>query len=220
METGGLSRAVIFDVDGVLIDGYHSNPARVRAWDKDMLSEIGVDPERLRQEFTFDVFVKKVIIGQMSFVEALDRYLPSVGYTGGGMAFAHYWLEKDSVLNAPVIEIARKLKAGGACRLYVATNQEHLRAMWLWGKLGLAEIFDDIFYSARLGVRKPEQKFFEHVSRAIGKQAEPPLFIDDTPKVVDAARTHGWEAVLFDTVDDCANHPWIATRLKPSSAAR
>lgn len=213
METGRLTRALFFDVDGVLVDGYHSNPARVRAWDKDMLSEIGVDPERLRQEFTFDVFVKKVIIGQMGFVEALDRYLPSIGYKKGGMAFAHYWLEKDSVLNIPVVEIARKLKATGDCRLYIATNQEHLRAMWLWGKLGLGEIFDDIFYSARLGARKPEEKFFEHVSRSIGEQTEAPLFFDDTPKVIDAARAHGWEAVLFDTVEDCRNHPWIAARM-------
>ncbi|KKB79853.1 hypothetical protein VW35_05015 [Devosia soli] len=208
-----MTRAVIFDVDGVLIEGYHSNPARVRAWDKDMLTEIGVDPDRLREEFTFDVFVKKVIVGQMSFIEALDRYLPSVGYKHGGMVFAHYWLKKDSTLNAPVVEIARKLKARGDCMLYIATNQEHLRAMWLWGKLGLGEIFDDMFYSARLGVRKPENRFFEHVNLAIGSQAEPPLFFDDTPKVVAAARVHGWEAIEFDTVADCANHPWIADRI-------
>lgn len=214
-----MKRAVFFDVDGVLIDGYHSNPARVRAWDKDMLSEIGVDPERLRREFTFDIFVRKVIIGQMSFIEALDRYLPGIGYKKGGVAFAHYWLEKDSALNAPVIEIAKTLKAQGDCRLYIATNQEHLRAMWLWGKLGLSEIFEDMFYSARLGVRKPEDRYFEHINRAIGPQGEPPLFFDDTPKVVAAAHAHGWEAVLFDTVEDCANHPWVAARLREAGAS-
>ena len=205
-----MTRAVVFDVDGVLVHGYHTNPARIRPWDKDMLADTGVDPARFKQEFVFDVFVKKVIVGQMGFVDALDRYLPSVGYKKGGMAFAHYWLEKDSVLNEEAVAIARALKARGDCRLYIATNQEHLRAMWLWGKLGLGGIFDDMFYSARVGVRKPEEKFFEHVSRAMGRQDEPPLFFDDTPTVVDAARSHGWEAVLFDTVDDCRNHPWIA----------
>lgn len=206
-------RAVVFDVDGVLIHGYHSNPERVRAWDKDMLADIGVDPDQFRQGFTFDVFIKKVIIGQMGFVEALDRYLPSIGYKKGGMAFAHYWLEKDSVLNEETLAIARKLKEHGDCRLYIATNQEHLRAMWLWGKLGLSEIFDDIFYSARFGVRKPERGFFAQASRLMGHLDEKPLFFDDTAKVVDAARAFGWEAVLFETADDCRLHPWVAERL-------
>lgn len=208
-----MTRAVFFDVDGVLIEGYHTNPARVRPWDKDMLAETGVDPDRFRQEFTFDIFVKKVIVGQTGFIEALDRYLPSIGYRKGGLAFARYWLEKDSVLNAPVVDIARTLAQRSDCRLYIATNQEHLRAMWLWGKLGLGDIFVDMFYSARLGVRKPEDGFFQAVSRAIGPQAEPPLFFDDTPKVVDAARRHGWEAIVVDTAEDIRNHPWIAARI-------
>lgn len=208
-----MTRAVLFDVDGVLINGYHSNPARVRAWDKTMLADIGVDPDRLRKEFTFETFVKKVIVGQMSFVEALDKHLPALGYKGSSMAFAHYWLHMDSELNQETVAIARTLKTCGDCRLYIATNQEHMRAMWLWGKLGLSEIFDDMFYSARLGLRKPDPRYFEYIARAIGPQAEPPLFFDDTPAVVAAASKAGWEAVLFDTVDDCRNHPWIAERL-------
>jgi putative hydrolase of the HAD superfamily len=212
-ERIALTRAVIFDVDGVLIDGYHANPDRVRPWDQTMLADTGVDPDRFRQEFTFGVFARKVTIGQMGLVEALDRYLPSVGYRQGGMVFARYWLERDAILNAPVVDVARRLKARGDCALYIATNQEHLRAMWLWGNLGLGDIFDDMFYSARLGVRKPELRFFEHITRAIGPQTLPPLFVDDTPKVVDAARAHGWEAVLFDTLPDLVTHPWIAERL-------
>jgi putative hydrolase of the HAD superfamily len=55
--------------------------------------------------------------------------------------------------------------------------------------------------------------FFDFVEQHIGPQTEAPLFFDDTPKVIDGARLHGWEAVLFNTVDDCIAHPWIAERL-------
>lgn len=208
-----MKRAVFFDVDGVLVHGYHANPARIRAWDATMLEDTGVDPGRFRREFTFDIFLKKVITGQMALVDALERRLPGLGYTGSPVAFAHYWLSQDSVLNAPLLDIVRRLKSSGDCRLYVATNQEHLRASWLWGHLGLSELFEDMFYSARIGVRKPEPRYFDFIAQRIGTQAEPPLFFDDTPQVVDGARKHGWEAVLFDTVTDCTSHPWIAARL-------
>lgn len=209
-----MTRAVLFDVDGVLVHGYHANPQRVRAWDANMLADTGIDPDRFRQDFIFDIFIKQVIVGKMSLIDALERRLPALGYKGSPVAFAHYWLTKDSVLNEPLLDVARKLKQTGDCKLYIATNQEHLRANWLWGHLGLSELFEDIFYAARIGVQKPDPKFFDFIEARIGPQAEPPLFFDDSPKVIDGARKHGWEAVEFDTIDDCTNHPWIAERLR------
>lgn len=208
-----MTRAVVFDVDGVLINGYHSNPARVVAWDKDLFADLGVHSDELRQAFTFDIFVKQVIIGKMSFVEAIEKRLPALGYKGSPMDFARYWIEKDSNLNQPVLDVVRKLRKQDDIRLYIATNQEHLRANWLWSVLKLGDLFHDMFYSARIGARKPEPKFFEFIEQKIGRQEAPPLFFDDTPKVVDAAKARGWEAVLFDTHVDLTSHPWIAERL-------
>jgi putative hydrolase of the HAD superfamily len=208
-----VTRAVLFDVDGVLIHGYHADPARVRAWDATMLVDLGVDPDRFRREFIFDVFAKKVIVGKMALVDALERRLPGLGYRGSPMSFVAYWLTRDSVLNEPLLDIVRTLKERGDCRLFIATNQEHLRASWLWNHLGLSELFEDIFYAARIGDVKPHPRFFRFAEAIMGDQAEPPLFFDDSPSVVEGARKFGWEAVRFDTVDDCRNHPWIAARL-------
>jgi putative hydrolase of the HAD superfamily len=208
-----MTRAVVFDVDGVLVHGYHARPELQRRWDNDRLADLGVDPDRFRDEFIFDIFIKKVVTGQTSLIEALDRRLPSLGYHGSTMAFAQYWLANDSQLNQPLLAIVRQLKARDDLRLYIATNQDHMRALWLWQTMGLGDVFEDIFYSARAGVRKPEKGFFDFVEQHIGRQTEPPLFFDDTPKVIDGARRHGWEAVLFNTVDDCIAHPWIAERL-------
>ena len=208
-----MSRAVIFDVDGVLVHGIHHNPLHVRRWDTTLAADMGVDPARFTQEFIFDIFVKKVVTGQMSVIEALEKRLPSLGYRGSTMVFLNYWLEHDSVLNQPLFDLIVRLKARADIRLYVATNQEHIRATWLWSHLGLATLFDDMFHSARVGVRKPEPAFFDFVAARIGPQTEPPLFFDDTPKVIDGARRAGWEAVLFNTIGDCTSHPWIAQRL-------
>lgn len=211
-----MTRAVFFDVDGVLVNGIHARPELSRRWDETLMEDMGVDPQRFTQEFIFDVFVKKVSVGQMSVIDALERYLPSLGYKGSPMVFHHYWLMQDSVLNEPLLEVVRQLRQRTDLRLFIATNQEHLRATWLWSHLGLADSFEDIFYSARAGIRKPEPGFFDFIDSKIGRQAEPPLFFDDSPKVIDGARRHGWEAVLFNTVNDCRNHPWIAERLNQS----
>lgn len=208
-----MTRAVFFDVDGVLINGIHARPELSRRWDQNLLVDMGIDPERFTKEFIFDIFVKKVSVGEMSVMEALERRLPSLGYHGSPVVFHHYWLLNDSELNQPLLDAIRILKRRDDIRLYIATNQEHLRASWLWSHLGLHDLFDDMFYSARIGARKPDKAFFDFAIRKIGPQAEPPLFFDDTPKVVEGARAAGWEAVRFDTMDDFSSHPWIAERL-------
>jgi putative hydrolase of the HAD superfamily len=208
-----MTRAVFFDVDGVLVHGYHARPDLTRRWNENLLADLGVDPDRFNNEFIFDIFIKKVVVGEMSIIDALDRRLPGLGYRGSPMTFLHYWLSHDSVLNTELIDIVRRLKARDDIKLYIATNQDHTRAQWLWHTLGMGEMFEDIFYSARAGIRKPEKGFFDFIDHRIGPQSEPPLFFDDTPKVIDGARSHGWEAVLFNTMPDCASHRWVAERL-------
>ena len=208
-----MTRALIFDVDGVLVHGYHARPELQQRWDANLLADLGIDPDRFRQEFIFDIFIKQVVIGKMALVDALERRLPALGYRGSPMTVLHYWLSHDSALNLPLLDIIGQLKSRADLRLFIATNQEHQRANWLWSHLGLGELFEDIFYSARVGVLKPQPGFFEFVSRRLGPQSEPPLFFDDTPKVIDGARRAGWEAVQFDTIADVTSHPWIAERL-------
>jgi putative hydrolase of the HAD superfamily len=207
-----MTRAVLFDVDGVLINGYHFRPELRVKWDEHLERDMGVNPDRFRAEFIYELFVKQVIVGRMSLLDGLDRVLPGLGYRGPSLAFARYWLEKDSNINQPLLDLVAKLKAVGT-PLYIATNQEHLRAQWLWGNLGFRDYFEDIFYAARIGATKPHKPFFDWVSNRLGPQSEPPLFFDDTPEVVKAARAHGWEAVEFTGLADAAEHPWIKARI-------
>ena len=208
-----MTRAVLFDVDGVLVHGYHARPELQLRWDENLLEDLGIDPQQFKDRFIYDVFVKKVLVGKVGLVEALDRVLPQLGYKGPTQRIVAYWLEHDSRLNTQLIDVARRLKATGL-KVYIATNQEHLRAQWLWQGLRLGEVFDDMFYAARFGVAKPDPGFYAEVERRIGPQTEPPLFFDDSPKVIAGARKAGWEAVEFNANEDCTGHPWIAERLR------
>lgn len=209
-----MTRAVLFDVDGVLVHGYHARPDLQVRWDENLLADLGVDPERFRAEFIYGVFIEKVIIGQMPLIEALDRTLPTLGYRGDTMSFVSYWLSHDSRVNEPLLDVVRRLRQADDVRLFIATNQDHMRAQWLWLTLGFGELFDDIFYSARLGVMKPDLAYFAAIESRIGRQSEPPLFFDDREEVVAAARAFGWDAVLYDDREGFLGHPWIAERLR------
>lgn len=210
-----MSRAVLFDVDGVLVHGYHARPEKQVRWDDRLKADLGVNPDEFREKFIKGVFVEKVIVGQMPLLEALDRALPGFGYRGSSSAFVEYWLTHDSNLNQPLFDVVGRLKASGA-RLFIATNQEHLRAKWLWENLKLSELFEDIFHSAKVGAIKPTKPYFDWVSNRLGPQTDRPLFFDDREDVIAAANSYGWEGVLFNDLSDASEHPWIAPRLDTS----
>ncbi|BCH25553.1 HAD family hydrolase [Mesorhizobium sp. L-8-3] len=205
-------RSVLFDVDGVLVHSlFHDIPERRRRWDRYLLEDTGVDPEAF-QTFFGPAFME-VIEGRVSLVTALEAFLPTVGYHLSPLGFIDYWLARDTHVNLQLMSLLARLRASGPVRLYLATNQEHLRAFHLWDKVGLKHHFDDMFYAARMGVAKPDPEFFRRVEARIGPQQEPPLFFDDSRSVVAAANEFGWEGVVFSDVEDCAGHSWIAGRL-------
>ena len=209
-----MSRTLLFDVDGGLIHGVHAKPHLRRMWSTHLKDDLGIDEEQYVREFIREGFVRNVMLDKRSLVAELEDWLPSTGYTGSPLSFIAYWLQRDSQLNQPLLEAIRRLRsAPGVGRLYIATNQEHLRAYHLWATLGLQHIFDDIFYAARLGAMKPDRAFFDAAARRLGPQSEPPLMFDDSEEVVAAARAFGWDAATYDLLEDFITHPWVAERL-------
>jgi putative hydrolase of the HAD superfamily len=202
-------RAIFFDVDGVVVHGFHARPEMRRRWDEHILKDLGIDPELLGREFFNGPFVNEVLTGRTSLIQALSDVLPTIGFLGSPLQVIDYWLSRDSQLNYQLLDVIQQLRLSGAGRVYLATNQEHLRAYHLWNGLGLKCYFDDIFYAARLGVLKPSPEFFQRIESVIGPQTEPPLLFDDSDSVVAGANRYGWEGVLFESVESCSEHPAI-----------
>ena len=91
---------------------------------------------------------------------------------------------------------AWRARTGGRC--YTASNQEHHRIAYLREHKGLGDHFDEIVYSAALGVCKPDRVFFTNAQARMGvTAAQAILFVDDTPGNVDGARMAGWRAMLY-----------------------
>ncbi|WP_092719834.1 HAD-IA family hydrolase [Rhizobium multihospitium] len=209
-------RSVLFDVDGVLIHGYTEQLHRRRRWDKHLLADLGIDSTAFTELFIKQVFEKEVLTGRKALISALEETLPRLGFHGSPFVVASYWLNRDSNINMQLLELVRRIRRAGLVRLYVATNQEHMRAFHLWNRHGFENLFDDMFHAARFGELKPGRGFFARASDLLGPQSEPPLFFDDSEAVVEAANAFGWEGVLYQDVSDCARHPWIVELLSQS----
>ena len=60
--------------------------------------------------------------------------------------------------------------------------------------------FDDLFFSYRLGHRKPDPAAFATVAGHLGASPEEIVFIDDSPVHVAAAREAGWHGIQYHGV--------------------
>jgi putative hydrolase of the HAD superfamily len=216
---------IFFDVDGVIIEGWHDKPERRRPWDTTIKEDLGVDRDAFRKTFFGLPFATSTppmhfcAKGERDLKEALAAVLPSVGYRGPVDTFVRYWFERDSHINHAVLDVVKLLASHTDAELYLATGQERYRAAYLWDELGFKEYFLDIFYSAKLGCSKNEREFFEKINYELGVAAEiergdRPLFFDDTEAVVNIARSCGWDAYTLEDANTLWEHPKLKNLLE------
>ena len=64
------------------------------------------------------------------------------------------------------------------------------------------ELFEEVFTSSVLGLRKPDPEAYLAVSARMGVEPAEVHFFDDSPVNVDAARDVGMAATLVGSIDD------------------
>jgi len=192
-----VTKAVVFDLGGVLID-LHSIDAR-----RELIDDYGMPAERFdrltRSCFTAShrSITELAMVGRASTSE----YLAS---------FARACLRKDmeglrrnrlSVIGREkpaMFEIAEELRQSGlTCCVLSNTIALH------WEKLGskreypLLAGIDRIFASHLITRAKPRRNAFSFVEAALKLRMSECLLVDDTPLNVERAQAAGWRAVLF-----------------------
>lgn len=212
---------IFFDVDGVLIDGWQSGPAGANHWDATLEQDLGIDRRAFQARFFRSSSgpagspMQACLTGQRDLKAVLAETLPALGYHGSIEAFVDYWFEKDSKVNRTVLGVVERLARQDHVELYLATNQEHCRAAYLWEDLGFRAYCKDIFYSAKLGHLKHQPAFFAAVNTLVGiEPGEGPLFFDDHQENVEQARTAGWDACQLERPQDLIAHPRLQKLLR------
>lgn len=182
------------DVDGVVVVR-PADPAR-RAWAWNLEADLGLSRNQLQDHF-FAVHWSDVVHGRADLHERLGPVLAEIAPGLSSQTLADYWFEQDSLLDQTLLEDLKALGARGP-ELHLATVQEHHRARYLMGELGLGRVFQAIHYAADYGLSKPDPAFFRAVVERTGHEPDSLLLIDDSLKNVESARACGWQALHWD----------------------
>lgn len=142
------------------------------------------------------------MIHEDGFRALLQRYPADKPYVYAD-CFAYYYAHmRDYVApDAQTVEILKKLRAQGL-KMAIVTNVvpellEHQKKKVQ--KLGIADLFDAIVYSAEFGIHKPDRRIFDHAAQLLGVSNEECLFVGDDPDSdVAGALNAGMEVVWLN----------------------
>jgi putative hydrolase of the HAD superfamily len=186
-------RALVFDVDGVLVTGHKEKGGW---WHVDMKQDLGLDPDLFQRAF-FTSGWTEIVCGKLGIEEPLAKTLGEIAPHISVDQLLDYWFRQDSGMDKYLLGELEALRSRSNIGLCLATNQEHRRAQYLWKGLGLEHYFDAIHYSADIGHQKPEPAFFAAVENRTGFDGCHLLFFDDQERNVLAARERGWNAHMW-----------------------
>ncbi|PPR56595.1 MAG: Alpha-D-glucose 1-phosphate phosphatase YihX [Alphaproteobacteria bacterium MarineAlpha4_Bin2] len=186
--------AFIFDLGKVIVDW---NP-------RYLLQEIAPDKDRLEYlvEVVLDLeWFSKVDSGYPLSKAIEERSQIYPGYAMEMQTYVDRWPETISGLFDKTLKIVHKLHSAGF-PLYVLSNWADETWARVEGDFKFLDYFDDIIISGQVGMAKPDKAIFELARNRFGVSPDKTLFIDDTPKNVEAARAVGFQAVVFVSPDD------------------
>jgi putative hydrolase of the HAD superfamily len=195
------SPVLVLDIDGVVSLAF-GGPAS--PWYATLREDLGLDYAEMQRGF-FQAEFTEVLRGRLDLYVALHNYFAPRGQADRIEEFVAYWFEKDAVIDRELLAMADGWRQRTGGRVFAAANQEHHRVAYLRDQAGLGRHFDEIIYSAALGVCKPDRAFFTNAQARMGVSVgQSILFVDDRPANVDGARTFGWRALLYRGRDSLA----------------
>lgn len=189
---------VVFDMDGV-----------IRHW---TTSHIGDAEERLglpEGTIADAAFAQPLFREAMTGTHTVEEWSARIGAAVADAVegcdaeeVARVWMESTWEVDHDVLAIVARLRAAGTTTALFSNASTKLEADLV--EMELADAFDVVANSSRLGVVKPDADAFARVGELVGSVPARTLFVDDTPANVAGAVEHGWHAVEMAGADRLA----------------
>jgi putative hydrolase of the HAD superfamily len=178
--------SLILDADGVLINGKTFSERLARDYD--------VDKDKEREFFTTKF--QDCLVGKADLKQSIAPYLVSFGWKGSVGELLDYWFAEEYELNKELIEYVGRLRGSGV-HVVMATNQEKYRTKYMLEHMGFVDVFDKIYSSAHLGLKKPSLEFFAQIVDDMQASKDEVLFWDDDQRNIDGALEYGIHAEFY-----------------------
>jgi glucose-1-phosphatase len=191
---------IIFDLGGVILN--IDFPKAVEEFRKLGVADIDKIYTGYIQSSFFDSY-DKGLISDPDFIIGLKKYIPS---PVSDQQVCNAW--NSMILDFPEdrIELLKNLKKKFRLFLLSNTNSIHYPVYnkQLKDKFGipdLSNLFEKVYYSFQMGLRKPDPEIFNRVTIENNLVPDETLFIDDSPLNLEAAEKLGLKTLLFKSSD-------------------
>jgi putative hydrolase of the HAD superfamily len=161
----------------------------------------GVSPRTLAEQITIGSEFAAFERGELSEARFFD-WLASQFAVGGVAIDPRVLIDGWNAIYGPVIRPT--YEAIGELSLHlpvVALTNTNATHQSVWQKVYEKElgVFNRVYVSSELGMRKPEKRIYTHVLDAWGVLPEESIFFDDLQENIDAAAEIGMATVLVDS---------------------
>jgi putative hydrolase of the HAD superfamily len=181
-------KAIIFDLGAVILNINYQNTI-------DEFTKLGVNNAATfySKKVQTNLFnqIETGMISSNKFLKALQKETKNANINQVEKAWNAMLLD----LPEERVQLIRKLKNNHSVYLLSNTNAIHIDAFkkQLGNKKWLAfcKLFDKMYLSHELGLRKPDVKIFEYILNEQKLKAEEVFFIDDSPQHIASAKKIG-----------------------------
>jgi phosphoglycolate phosphatase len=187
-----MTRAVIFDLDGTLIDSLPDVLAALNA----VLAAGGRRPVTIDEGRTMVGGGAEPLI-ERAFAMTGDALAPPEVRSSVEAFTANYRMHpaRETTIFDGVIPVLEGLTARGM-KLGICTNKPHNTALQVLGALSLDRHFASCIGKAALPFNKPDRRHYDEVARALGVAPERSIYVGDSETDVATAQNAGVPVVL------------------------
>lgn len=112
-------------------------------------------------------------------------------------------MPRDGGLRHELVERVSKIRDAGLQTAIITNNVKEFAEGWR-SLLPVDELFDRVFDSCELGIRKPNAEIYRHALDAMQVRPEQALFLDDFQANVDSARALGIDCIwVREPLEEC-----------------
>lgn len=185
--------AMIFDIGGVLV------PLRFQRAMEEMAAACGLPAEEIRRRLAASGLSPRYERGEMSDAEFTSAVCRLLGSEITERQFRAMWCSIFDVDTLIPVDFLAQLRRRHRMLLLSNTNGIHVAR--LRAECAAMEHFDDAVLSYEVGWMKPDGRMFEEALRRAGCAPGQCFYTDDLEANVQAARSAGIDAVLFEGFD-------------------
>jgi putative hydrolase of the HAD superfamily len=187
-------KAIIFDADGVVIP-------KAEPFSHGYARHKGFDPAELLP--FFEGPFQDALVGAADLKDIIEQNRDLWRWNGPVEELVKQWFEAENIVDKSLTQEIQAMGVRGI-KCILATNQERYRTAYLRDVM-FTGVFDQIYSSAHLGVKKPDPTFYAHILESIREdniKPEDVVYFDDNQENVDAANGLGIRAVLYTGIQD------------------